>query len=575
MPSARRLLLGGAGAVVLLAGGAAVAAATMSGEIPRGVSVGTLDLGGLRVAAAERRLDEGLSSIVDEPLTLEAEGEELALDPDDAGLEVDTAATAREAADAGPLDRLRALFSAGRQVDPVLRTDAAALSSALAAAAEPFDREPREGSIAFEGLEPVTTDPLAGRALDVGGASAAVVDAWPLERRVEVPIDEREVQTTAEDVQRAVREIAEPAVAAPISLDSEGGALEVSPEVIAAATRIEADASGELAPVVDGQVVLNETAGLRRGIEEPAVDATFDTSSGTPVVVPSQTGRGFGAAETAAAVRSVLTAPAPRQARVEFTTTEPRVTTEIAGGLGVVEQISSYTSKFPCCAPRVTNIRRIAEIVDGYVVLPGETFDLNAFVGPRDTARGFVSAPQILRGEFVDDVGGGVSQFATTIFNGYFFAGLEEVTHAPHSYYISRYPPGREATVSFPLPDLIFRNDSPNGVLIRATSTGTTVTVAMWGTKRFEIDALQGSRTRVTTAPTRYIERPDCQSGNGGEGFDIVVTRVFTQGGAEVKREEFKTRYLPQPKFVCGPPPRGAAPAPAPAEPAPAPAPAG
>jgi vancomycin resistance protein YoaR len=198
------------------------------------------------------------------------------------------------------------------------------------------------------------------------------------------------------------------------------------------------------------------------------------------------------------------------------------------------------------------------------VVLPGEVFDLNAYVGPRDTARGFVPAPMILRGEFVDDVGGGVSQFATTIFNAYFFAGLEDVEHTPHSYYISRYPPGREATISWPKPDLVFRNDSPHGVLIRATSTGTSVTVAMWGTKRYDIRAIEGPRTRVTTAETRYIDRPSCQPGSGGQGFDITVTRVFEQGGREVKREQFETRYLPQPRFVCGPPPSAAPPSPAP-----------
>ena len=578
MPSTRRILLVGAGVVVvLLGGGAAAAAASTSGEIPRGVHVGSIELGGLEVDAAEQRLAEGLEPETSKPVSLAADDEVLTLDPDEAGLAVDAAATAREAADAGLLDHLRALFSSGREIDPVLDADTGELTAALEAAAGPFDRPAREGSVAFEGLEPVPTEPLAGREVDVEGAAEAVLASWPLDRRIDVPVDELEVRTTTEDVERAIDEFVEPALAAPVQLDSEGGTLEVSPEALAASLTIEADEDGELQPVVNGQKVLDQTAGLRRGVEEPAVDATFDTSSGTPVVVPSKTGRGFGAADTAAAVESVLLDPAPRKARVEFSTTQARVTTEIANGLGVVEQISSYTSRFPCCAPRVTNIRRIAEIVDGYVVLPGETFDLNAYVGPRDTARGFVPAPQILRGEFVNDVGGGVSQFATTIFNGYFFAGLEDVTHTPHSYYISRYPPGREATVSFPKPDLIFRNDSPHGVLIRATSTGTSVTVAMWGTKRYEIEAIQGPRTRETTAETRYIQRPDCQPGSGGPGFDIVVTRVFKQGGAEVKRQDFKTRYLPQPKFVCGPPPGAApspdpAPVPAPAEPAPAPA---
>ena len=90
---------------------------------------------------------------------------------------------------------------------------------------------------------------------------------------------------------------------------------------------------------------------------------------------------------------------------------------------------------------------------------------------------------------------------------------------------------------------------------IKDQLAGTSVTVAMWGTKRFDIEARQGPRTRVTTAETRYLDRPDCQPGNGGEGFDIVVTRLFLQGGAEVRRQEFETRYLAQPPFVCGPPP--------------------
>jgi vancomycin resistance protein YoaR len=98
------------------------------------------------------------------------------------------------------------------------------------------------------------------------------------------------------------------------------------------------------------------------------------------------------------------------------------------------------------------NIHRIADIVDGHVVLPGEQFDLNELTGPRDRARGFVDAPQILDGEFVDRIGGGISQFVTTMFNAVFFSGLKDVEHSPHSYYISRYPPGREATISYPSP---------------------------------------------------------------------------------------------------------------------------
>ncbi len=125
--------------------------------------------------------------------------------------------------------------------------------------------------------------------------------------------------------------------------------------------------------------------------------------------------------------------------------------------------VSTFTTHHPCCASRVTNIHTIANIVNGAIVMPGATFSLNKFVGPRDTKRGFVEAPMIEDGLFEDSVGGGISQFATTMYNAVFFAGLKDITHTPHSYYISRYPAGREATVSYPEPNLIFQNDEPTG----------------------------------------------------------------------------------------------------------------
>jgi vancomycin resistance protein YoaR len=314
-------------------------------------------------------------------------------------------------------------------------------------------------------------------------------------------------------------------------------------------------------PRLAPDVLRAQLAAPHRRIGEPARDATFDVSSGTPVVVPSRAGRTVSAEDLAAAVRGVLTEPEPRRATVPLTTAQPRLTTEQARDLGVVEVLGSFTSEHPCCRPRVQNIHRIADIVDGHVVLPGERFDLNAVVGPRDRARGFVEAPQILEGEFVDRVGGGVSQFATALFNAVFFSGLEDVEHSPHSYYLTRYPPGREATVSWPKPDLVFRNDSPHGVLIDTSYTDTSITVTFWGTKRFdEVRSETGPRVRLRDFDTRYVTRPDCTATDGQQGFDITVTRVFVQDGREVRREPFRTRYKPEPRFICGPPPPGASP---------------
>jgi vancomycin resistance protein YoaR len=289
-----------------------------------------------------------------------------------------------------------------------------------------------------------------------------------------------------------------------------------------------------------------------RPVETPPKDAGFRLGPDDEIsVTPSARGSRVDRAALTAALLPVLSQPAPRSVALTVVTAEPRLTTEQAKQLGVKEKVGEFTTYHPCCRPRVQNIHTIADIVNGAVVLPGETFSLNGYVGARDRARGFVEAPMILHGRFVPAVGGGVSQFATTMFNAVFFGGFEDVAHKPHSYYISRYPPGREATVSSPEPDLKWRNDSPYGVFVTTSYTGTSITVTFWSTKRYDVESVTGDRYNVKGYTTKYDYSPTCESSSGEPGFDIDVWRVFKQHGKEVRRERFHTRYLPEPRFVC------------------------
>ena len=553
-PSRSRLLIvAGVTGLLVLGGGAALAS---SEGIPPNTQVRAVEIGGLTPEQARAKLESSFATEQASSISLVAQDEVLQLDPAAAGISLDVEATVEEARDAGAFRRLLGRLGSTRQVDPVPAYDSDRLQAALEALAEGFDREAREGAVRFsEEGEPVEELPVTGRALDVDGSIAALRSSY-LSQRVEVPVEVDEVETTAEDVREAREQVAEPAVAAPITVEVEGDSFTVEPLDIAKSLTLEA-VDGSIEPSISAEALHERVEGKLRAVGTPAVDASFDVSSGTPVVVPSKTGMSVSAEDLADAVTEVLTDDAPRRTEAELSVSQPRVSTETAKGLGVKEVIGTFTSRFPCCAPRVTNIQRMADIVDGYVLRPGDRFDLNGYVGPRDLERGFEAAPMILDGEFRDSVGGGVSQFATTLFNTVFFSGLRDITHTPHSYYISRYPPGREATVSYPLPDLIFENDSQHGVLIDTSHTGRSVTVTFWGTKRYdEVRSVTGPRTRIRDFGTQYITREDCTPGNGAVGFDIVVTRVFVDGGREVDREQFKTRYKPQPRFVCGPPPR-------------------
>ena len=128
------------------------------------------------------------------------------------------------------------------------------------------------------------------------------------------------------------------------------------------------------------------------------------------------------------------------------------------------------------------NIARISELTRGAIIEPGQRFSVNGFVGPRTVNNGFVPAAMILDGVFVDSVGGGISQYATTLFNAAFFAGLDFIEYQSHSIYLSRYPYGREATVSYPAPDLVLENNTPYGVMLWPTTDAGSITVRLYST---------------------------------------------------------------------------------------------
>lgn len=159
--------------------------------------------------------------------------------------------------------------------------------------------------------------------------------------------------------------------------------------------------------------------------------------------------------------------------------------------------------------PRVTNIQRFADLVRGAIIEPDEIFSLNDYVGERTEEKGFVEAGVIYRGVFTEDVGGGVSQFATTFFNAAFFAGLDFLEYQSHSLYISRYPYGREATISWPYVDLVVQNNTPYPMLVWPTYTSDSITVSVYSTEWAEseqtdqIRIAEGECVRVHTERTR------------------------------------------------------------------------
>ena len=557
------LLLG----LVVLFGGVYVAGYLFTGErVPSRASVAGVRIGGMTPAAAERKLSQELGPRASRPVVADAGDERALIRPRSAGLSLDVDESVAQAGGGRSWHpgRMWNYFFGGESYDPVVSVDDDRLQRAVERAAQPAQRAPRQGTVSFAGGRPEASWARPGRSVDEAAAADAVQSAYQAGlsadvEPVEFPVQTVDPEITNDEVRQALEEFANPAMSAPVVVDLDGEAVELRPKAYAGALSMTAR-DGELVPVLDEKALLR---GIRPTLQQATVpprDASVGLVRGRPQVVPGRVGVTFDKADITDQFLDVLTRKGDaRRLEVDGVKDRPSFTTADARGLGIKRVVSQFTTYYPHADYRNTNLGRAAELVNGTVLKPGDTFSLNDTVGERTAANGFVKGFIISDGIYEEDFGGGVSQVATTLFNAAFFAGLEDVEHKPHSFYIDRYPLGREATVAWGVVDLRFRNDTPHGILIQAgiepSSPGSdgAMNVRMWSTKHWDITAGVSERYDYTEEQTRFIDDPNCTPNDGYGGFDVDVYRTFRRPGSEevVRRERMHTTYTPSDTVVC------------------------
>lgn len=563
--TSRRVLLtlaAAAGALLLLY----LAAYLLAGPgIARGTTVLGVPIGGQSRAGAAATLERELRDESQAPIEVRAGPRQGAVDPTRAGLSLDVGATVESALARSwnPVELLDGLVG-GDDVDPVAAVDRVALRAAVDRLADKVDREPVDGAVRFTRQGAVrTVDAEEGVRLRRASARDVLVESYLVRsgrQAVRLPARVEPPRVDQSEVERVAAEVAQPAVSGPIALTVEGATVPIPPVAIARSLTFVADGGGRLQPRLDAERLHASVASQLAPVEDPARDASFDIVNGQPRVVPSRQGREVLPETLAAAVLPVLAETgAARAVSVPLEVSDPDVDTALAESLGVTEQVSEFTTYYPSdFAPRLTNIHRAADLMDDTLVMPDTVFSLNRTVGERTAERGFAAGYIINNGRLEVDYGGGVSQLATTFFNAAFFAGLEIVEHNPHSFYISRYPEGRESTVAWGFKDVRVRNDSGHGVFITTSYTDSSVTVRMWGTKRYRIESTKGPRYDVKPYRVEYDPRPEgteqgaCVATEGVPGFRVVVTRHFYESGEQVRTESFRTKYEPEHEIRCG-----------------------
>ena len=547
-------LIAGAVALLVIVSAYLIAVLAHGSGVRPGTTVAGIAIGRMSVDEAVAALDSTVGARIREPIVVQAGDQQFTIDPVTSGITFDAEATVTPSAGGSwnPVTVFSDLFGQ-HAVEPVVNVDDQALTAQIDAIAASIDVPAVEPVVTVDRTGVQVQDGTDGKVLDKDSLAASLRSGLLAERApIEATIVTAAPQVTAEEIKRA-KALARNATAHPVRVNASGTKAKIPTSAIADALSFTAE-NGTLVPKLDGAILHEAIAGRLADLEKGGRDASFEIKDGTPVVVPSIVGRGVSDEELASQVATVLDKPkGQRKMSVAIGTREPRISTAQAQGLGVTEQLSSFTQNFPYAAYRVQNIGQAAKYVNGTVLLPGETFSMNDTIKERTEkngyTKGFVIGPG---GVFAEELGGGVSSATTAVWTAAFFAGMERVSTQAHSIFISRYKPGLEATVGWGMFDMKFKNNTSHAVYITTKMTNTSMTVTFWGTKEYDdVKAEFGPKTNVTPFVTIVDTSKKCLGQDGVDGFDIDVDRVFYKNGAEVKRERITTKYRPAPKVVC------------------------
>ncbi len=529
-------------ALVVLLVFAAKDAQSYKGRVARNVFIGGVDVSGKTPEELDLAIDEIEQQLRITPVRIatfdggfEAPGASFGLTIDRPEMRIRALEAQRPA---GPFARLSRYFQSyvhKEQVPLVAKADRATTAKTLSEREgskrrDPVDPQLRVRNGAFAVLpgsdgEGIDVDALTSQ---LALAAATAKDSITIEAN-RVPLPSR---FTNAELTRLV-DLATSRTANPIPIISDGTAYQISSEKLRA----------WVTPKINDRLLelrLDETKtfeGLQEilgKIPRPAVDAQITISdTGQVVSTPSSTGYACCAPDSVRRLERALAGATTLPVEIDLQTLEPKVTTEELASYKITEPIGTFTTKHKAGEDRVKNIHRIADLVRGQIIPPGKTFSLNGFVGQRTPEKGFVEAHVIEDGVFKDSFGGGISQFTTTLFNAAFFGGLDIPAYKAHSIYISRYPFGREATLSWEQPDLKIRNSTPYGVLIWPTYTASSITVTLYSTEFVKGEAAEPEVTM----------RGECKV------VKTVRTRTYVDG--TTKKDTFRAEYLPKEGVGC------------------------
>ena len=284
------------------------------------------------------------------------------------------------------------------------------------------------------------------------------------------------------------------------------------------------------AQVLTAQAIHDEVAAEMK-------NAGYDTETDT--ITPER----LGAAFDAAAAQKALDAAAPGETvEIPAVIEHPKVTAEELKAVLFRDVLGEARTKVGGTAARKTNVKLSASSINDLVLNTGDVFSYNESVGQRTAANGYQPAPAYVKGETVDEIGGGICQTSSTLYLACLRGNLEITERHAHRYIPAYIAAGMDATVSWGGPDYKFTNNTDYPIRIVTEYKGDYVTVKLLGTNVTGITAKM-TNEKLSSTPFEVVYEDDPTLAPGTEQ---VKTTPYTGS----KWKTYRHLYDADGKFI-------------------------
>lgn len=556
-----------------------------SGQIMPGIAMLGVDLSGMQLGEAAQTLATHISLSNDSTITLSYGDIYLPILPEQIGLHLDLAASARKAFEYGHRGSLGSILAYqlfcrydSCDIQPIVTFDEQVAFDYLRQAASQYDRPLQEAGLTLEGTRVVAVPGQVGRHLDVLASIDRIAEHVKRADFSPIPLVVHEQYPQILDASpfasQAQQTLSRPfELIVPQGQPDAGKVFPIPPAEMAPMlvfNRYQTDGGTTIQPQFRQDLLLAYLKDLAGRVDIQPQNPRFifnDDTRQLDLLAHAIIGREMDVEKTLAAVQSALASGAS-SAPLAFNTLLPKVSDDVsANDLGITELIhQEHSYFFGSREPRIQNIEKAASEFHGLLVPPGATFSMAAAMGNITLDNGYKEDLIIYNGRTIEGVGGGVCQVSTTLFRAAFFAGFPIVERHPHAYRVSYYEKtannsrdpnlaGLDATVFIPLVDLKFINDTPYWLLMETyvNRAANRLTWKFYSTSDGRQVEWQTSGPINIVEPKKplYKLNEDLEPGEikqvdwEADGADVRVDRYIYRDGMLINSDTFFTHYAP------------------------------